>query len=337
MHVYELLPRPGLESLHQAERPDPTPRSGEVLVRVKAASLNYRDLTVARSAEASGTKGRIPLSDGAGEVVAVGDGVTRLAPGDRVAGAFFQSWIDGPLQARYHESTLGGAIDGVAAELTCLRADAVVRIPSHLSFEQAATLPCAALTAWHALFVATSIKPGDLVLVQGTGGVSMFGLQFARAAGAEVVVTSSQDSKLERARALGASHVINYREVRAWGEEASRLADGRGVDVVLDVGGAGTLDGSLDAIRPGGTVCAVGILGGIEAPIRVRKILTKLATVRGVYVGSVAMFEEMNRALERLRITPVIDRVFELGALRDAYDHLAGGTHFGKVVVQFPS
>jgi NADPH:quinone reductase-like Zn-dependent oxidoreductase len=337
MRAFELLPRPGFDSLNPTERPDPAPRQGEVLVRIRAASLNWRDLLVARSAEAAGVGGLIPLSDGAGEVVALGEGVSTVAVGDRVAGAFFQSWVDGAVRMQDHGSALGGAIDGVAAEIVRLRADAVVHIPSHLSFEQAATLPCAAVTAWHALFVAASVKPGDLVLIQGTGGVSLFGLQLARAAGAEVVVTSSDDAKLERARALGAAHVINYRKVPAWGEAAARLGGGRGVDLVLDVGGPGTLDGSIDAVRTGGTVCVIGILTGVAGSIHVQKLLPKLATLRGIYVGSVAMFEAMNRAIERLHLTPVVDRVFELADLREAYAHVAGGTHFGKVVVRFPS
>lgn len=337
MQAYELLPRPSFDSLHLTDRPAPRPGAGEVLVRVRAASLNYRDLMVARAAESSGQRGRVPLSDGAGEIVEVGEGVTGLAAGDRVAGAFFPRWLDGPMRAEQHAAALGGSVDGVAAELVVLPAGAVVRVPGHLSFEEAATLPCAALTAWNALFVSGSVKPGDVVLVQGTGGVSIFALQLARAAGAEVIVTSGDETKLERARALGASHGINYRKTPEWGEAAFRLAGGRGVDQVLDVGGPGTLDQSLEAIRTGGLVSAIGVLTGVAGPVRTHRLLPKVATVRGIYVGSVAMFEAMNRALSRELLKPVVDRVFPFEELPQAYAHLASGAHFGKVVVRLPA
>lgn len=336
MKAYELRNEKGLKdftALRVTERQQPHPGPGEVVVRVHAASLNYRDILIARQA---GTRSAplVPLSDAAGVVAEIGAGVTHVAVGDRVAGSFFQGWGAGEFQEAHHASALGGAIDGVLAELVRLRADAVVKLPGALSFEEGATLPCAGLTAWNALFVAGAPVPGDTVLVEGTGGVSLFGLQFARAAGANVIVTSSSDAKLDRARGLGATASINYGKTPSWGEEARRLSGGRGVDHVLDVGGPSTLNQAFMATRTGGAVSVIGVLTGFSGEIQTAAILQKALRVRGIYVGSVAMFEAMVRAIDAHKIKPVIDRVFAFDEAPAAYDYLASGQHFGKVVIR---
>lgn len=305
----------------------------DVKVRVHAVSLNYRDLIVAR-----GAKGRsapvVPVSDGAGEVVAVGAGVSELRVGDRVAGSFFPTWIDGPLSDAHHARALGGGSDGMLAEEVVLPAGAWVRLPEHLSFEEGATLPCAGVTAWHALFEATRVGPGDTVLVQGTGGVSIFALQLAKAAGAKVILTSSSEAKRARAKVLGADHVLDYNADPKWGETARALAGGRGVDVVVDVGGPGTFDQSVAALRYGGTMSLLGVLTGTSGPVNTYGVFHKTLRVAGIYVGSVAMFGRLVRALEVERTKPIIDRTFELEQARAAFDYLASGAHFGKVVIR---
>lgn len=333
MRAYQLERREGLDALTLVERPAPALGPGLVRVRVRAASLNYRDLTIARGAHRR--KAPItPLSDGAGEVVEVGAGVTALRPGDRVAGSFFPTWLDGPLSDAHHAAALGGGQDGVLAEEVVLPATAWVRLPAHLSFEQGATLPCAGVTAFHALFEAVALRPGDVVLLQGTGGVSMFGLQLARAAGARVIITSSSEEKRARALGLGAEHVLDYRADPKWGEAARALTGGRGVDVVIDVGGPGTFDQSVAALRYGGTMSLLGVLTGTKGEINTYGVFHKTLRVAGIYVGSVAMFERFTRAIEAARIEPIIDRVFAFEDARAAYEHLASGAHFGKVVIQ---
>ncbi len=267
MKVYEVRGKFGLESLVGAERPRPQPGPHEVLVRVKAVSLNYRDLLVVKGAyNPKMPLPRVPCSDAAGEVAAVGDKVTRLRAGQRVAGLFMPAWQSGEVTDDKARSALGGAVDGVLAEYVLLPADGVVAVPEHLSDEEAATLPCAAVTAWHALVTEGAVKPGDTVLVQGTGGVSLFALQFAHLAGATVIATSSRDDKLERARALGASAGINYKTTPEWGDRARELSGG-GVDHVVEVGGAGTLAQSLRAVRMGGRVSLIGVLSGGAGPV----------------------------------------------------------------------
>lgn len=338
MKVHEIVPREvssPFDVLVAGERPSPTPGPGEVKVRVRAASLNFRDLSIARGAK-SRKAPVVPLSDGAGEVVAVGAGVTRFTLGDRVAGSFFPTWIDGELSDAHHANALGGGRDGMLAEEVVLHESSWVRLPEHLSFEAGATLPCAGLTAWHALFEATTVRPGDVVLVQGTGGVSVFGLQLAKAAGAQVIVTSSSEAKRARAKELGADHVLDYVADAKWGESAKKLTGGRGVDVVVDVGGPGTFDQSVAALRYGGTMSLLGVLTGLKGEVSTYGIFHKNLRVAGIYVGSVAMFERFNRALGANRIEPVVDRVFDFDQAKEAYAHLAGAGHFGKVVIRIP-
>lgn len=332
MKAYELHPKEGFDALVAVDRPSPTLGPDDVRVRVRAAALNYRDLVTARGARARKAP-VIPLSDGAGQVLEVGARVKRFRPTDRVAAAFFPTWLDGPLSDLHHARALGGGQDGMLVEEVVLPESAWVKVPAHLSFEQAAALPCAAVTAWHALFEAAKVSPGDVVLVQGTGGVAIFALQLARAAGAQVVLTSSSAAKRERATAMGATWVLDYRTQPKWGEEARTLTQGRGVDVVVDVGGPGTFDQSIAALRYGGTLSLLGVLTGTRGEVNTYGVFHKAIRVAGVYVGSVAMFERTVRAFEALRLEPVIDRVFPFSAAAEAYAYLASGAHFGKVVI----
>jgi NADPH:quinone reductase-like Zn-dependent oxidoreductase len=331
--AYELQPREGFDSLTLVDRaaggalgPD------DVRVRVRAVSLNFRDLVVARGAR-SRKAPIVPASDGAGEVLAVGSAVARLRPGDRVAASFFPTWRDGALSDEHHARALGGGQDGMLAEEVVLPQGAWLPLPAALSFEAAATLPCAGVTAYHALFEAAALGPGQTVLVQGTGGVSIFALQLARAAGANVILTSSSAPKRERALALGAAHVIDYKADPKWGETARGLTGGRGVDLVVEVGGPGTFDQSVAALRYGGTMSLLGVLTGTRGDVNTYGIFHKALRVAGVYVGSVAMFQSLLRAVEVNGLEPVIDRTFAFGEARAAYEHLASGKHFGKVVI----
>jgi len=333
MKAYELQPRDGFDALTLVDRPAPALGPTDVRVRVRAVSLNFRDLTIAKGARKRKAP-IVPASDGAGEVVEVGSAVTRCAPGDRVAGAFFPTWQSGDLSDYHHSRALGGGQDGMLAEQVVLPETSWVRIPSRLSFGAAATLPCAGVTAYHALFEAASLRTGDVVLLQGTGGVSMFGLQLAKAAGARVIITSSSEAKRERARALGADHVLDYKTDAAWGETARKWTGGRGVDVVIEVGGPGTFDQSVAALRYGGTMSILGVLTGVRGEVNTYGIFHKALRVAGVYVGSIAMFEGLIRALESTHIEPIIDRTFGFGEVKEAYAHLASGAHFGKVVIR---
>ncbi len=328
-----VIPQFGLDHLAVGERPEPTPGPGRVLVAVRAVALNFRDLLVAKGLyNPKMPLPRVPCSDCAGEVVAVGDSVLSVKPGDRVCGTFFQNWADGPLTDAAGKSALGGAIDGVLAERVKLSEAGVVTIPSHLSFEEAATLPCAAVTAWNAL--TTDFDPaGKTVLLQGTGGVSVFVLQFAVALGARVLVTSGSDDKLARALGMGATAGVNYKASPDWEKWARRESNGEGVDLVVEVGGACTLDRSVKATRAGGRIALVGVLagGGTFDPL---PLMMKGITLRGLFVGSRAMFERMNAAIERHAIRPVIDRVFAFAEVREAFRHLEAAGHFGKVVVR---
>lgn len=336
MKAYELHKVEGFGSLTRVERPSPALGPRDVRVRVRAVSLNFRDLVVARGAVKRGAdaKPTIPLSDGAGEVLEVGSAVTAFEAGDRVAASFFPTWLSGELSDAHHAAALGGGVDGMLAEEVVLDASSWVRIPEGWSFEEAATLPCAAVTAWHALFEAAQLKPGQTVLVQGTGGVSIFGLQLAKAAGARVIVTSSSAAKREKALAMGADHVIDYKAEAEWGKAARGFTGGRGVDVVVEVGGPGTFDQSLAALRYGGTMSILGVLTGTAGPVNTYGIFHKHLKVAGIYVGSVAMFEDLVRALEATKAKPAIDRVFAFDEVPAAYEYLASGSHFGKVVVR---
>lgn len=321
----------GLENLSLAERPNPAPGAGQVLVRVRAVSLNYRDLLVAKGLyNPRMPLPRIPCSDAAGEVVAVGEGVTSVKPGDRVCGAFLQDWDDGPLSEAAARTALGGDIDGVLSELVLFRDQGVVTVPAHLSFEEAATLPCAAVTAWNAL--TNGFDPaGKTVLVQGTGGVSLFALQFAKSLGAKVLVTSGSDEKLARAQQLGADAGTNYRTNPDW-EKWARQQTGAGVDLVVEVGGAGTLDRSVKATRYGGRIALIGVLAG-GTGFNPLGMMMRGITLQGIYVGSRAMFVAMNRHIVQHQLRPVIDRVFAFEEAAEAYRHLEAAGHFGKVVI----
>jgi NADPH:quinone reductase-like Zn-dependent oxidoreductase len=260
--------------------------------------------------------------------------VTTLRVGDRVAANFFPTWFDGPTRPAYHANALGGSVDGMLREQVVLQEQAWVKLPEHLSFEEGATLPCAGVTTYNALFESASLTPGDTVLVQGTGGVSIFALQLAKAAGARVLATSQSAEKRERARSMGADHTIDYKATPTWGAAAREWTGGRGVDVVVEVGGPGTFDQSIAALRHGGTMSLLGVLTGVKGEVNTFELFHKGLRVHGVYVGSVAMFERLNRALSAHQIHPVIDRVFGFDEAREAYDYLASGQHFGKVVIR---
>jgi NADPH:quinone reductase-like Zn-dependent oxidoreductase len=329
-----VLPRFGLDAFTVQEVEIPKPGPYEVLVRVRANSINFRDLRVAQGLyDPRMPLPRVPLSDGAGEVTEVGSAVTRFKAGDRVAAIFMQTWVAGLPAERYTASALGGAIDGMLAEYVLLSEDGLVRIPDHLSFEEAATLPCAAVTAWNALFHESRVKPGEMVLVQGTGGVSLFALQFARMAGALVIATSSSGEKLTRVRELGAAGTVNYKESPDWSRSVKQLTGGKGVDHVVEVGGAGTLTQSMRAVRVGGHINVIGVLSGVSADIPMALILQRSIQLHGIYVGSRDMFEEMNRAIALHHLKPVIDKVFAAAEIGKALEYMESGRHFGKIVI----
>jgi NADPH:quinone reductase-like Zn-dependent oxidoreductase len=337
MRVWQLDGGFGLDRLVRAKRDTPDPGPGQVLVKIHACSLNYRDyLTVIGDYNPRYRLPLIPVSDGAGEVVATGESVTGVHVGERVMGAFSQVWQGGEPSRERLRTSLGGPLDGMLADYALLDQHGVVPIPEHLSHEQASTLPCAALTAWSALSKYRAVRPGDTVLIQGTGGVAVFALQFARLLGATVIVTSSSDEKLERARALGADHAINYRTDPDWHRTARALTAKAGVDHIVEVGGAGTFEQSLAAVRIGGFVAVIGVLAGKAAPITLTPILMGSLTVQGITVGSRDDFLAMNRAIAAHRLEPVIDRVFGFDEAPAAFEHLAGGRHFGKVVIRLP-
>jgi NADPH:quinone reductase-like Zn-dependent oxidoreductase len=333
MRAYQILSGGGVDALALNERPTPEPGPGEILIRVRASSINYRDLSTIENPAARGIPyPRIPNSDAAGEVLAAGPGVTRFKTGDRVAGCFFRHWIDGGITPAAMASALGGPLDGVLAEEVLLAADGAVAIPEHLSFEEAATLPCAALTAWNCLLEQGGLRPGRTALFLGTGGASIFGLQIAKLAGAQTIITSSSDAKLERARTLGAGQTINYRETPDWQARVLELTDGRGVDLTLETGGGGTLEKTIEATRVGGTISLIGVLTG--GSIDPSAVMRKSIRLQGVYVGNRRMFEDMNAAFSAARLRPVIDRVFEFDDARDAYHAMRAAGHFGKLVIR---
>jgi NADPH:quinone reductase-like Zn-dependent oxidoreductase len=337
MKAFEVRERFGLEQLVMVDRPDPKPGPREVLIRVKANSINYRDLMMVQGSYNPRQKlPLIPLSDGAGEVVAVGDGTTRVKVGDRVAACFSQGLIargmidEDPNSAR---KTLGGPIDGMLAEQVVLSEEGVVRIPEHLSWTEAATLPCAGLTAWNAIVTQATLRPGDVVVVQGTGGVSIFALEFAKLVGARVIVTSRSDEKLERAKTLGASDLINTTKTPDWSKEVKNLTGGRGADLVVEVGGIQTMQHSLKAVRPCGQIAVIGVLSGGQGELPLFPILMFNLRLQGVFVGCRDEFEAMNRAIARHKLHPVVDRTFPFAESRAALAHIGEGKHFGKIAI----
>jgi alcohol dehydrogenase len=326
----------GLDNLSVVELPDPRPGPGEILVRLRAASLNYRDLIACGGGYGSMQKqdALIPLSDGAGEVVEVGAGVTAWRPGDRVASCFFPDWQAGPANPRGFATDVGARCDGVAAELRVFRGDAVVRVPEGMSFVDAATLPCAAATAWNGLIELGGVGPGHTVLTQGTGGVALFALQFAAMAGAEVYALSSSAEKLERLRALGAAHVINYRDDPEWGKTIQKMTRGRGVDHVVEIGGTDTFRQSMRAVTVGGMISVIGVVTGVKAELNIPVAIIQNARIQGVSAGSRAMLMRLIEAVTHHGLKPVVDRVFPLAELRGALEHLKARRHVGKVCIE---
>ncbi len=332
---YWTIPQFGIDALEQREAPIPEPGPGEVTVAVKACSLNYRDLMIVLGKYSPNLqRPRVPLSDGAGTVYAVGPGVTGWKPGDRVAALFMQNWLEGRPSAGKYRGARGGDIDGMAAEFVRLPSAGLVALPEYLSFAQAATLPCAAVTAWSALQKAGSVTSGSTVLIQGTGGVSIFALQLAKAMGARVLGTSGSDEKLLRAKARGLDAGVNYRTTPNWAEWALGETGGEGVDLVVEVGGSGTFGQSLQAARIGGAVAQIGVLSQGGEPTAVAVILRKQLEVRGIYVGSRDDFAALNRALALSRLQPVIDREFLFENLPEALRVMESASHFGKLVVR---
>jgi NADPH:quinone reductase-like Zn-dependent oxidoreductase len=332
------IPAFGIDNLTLTTTTLPTPGPNEVLVDLHHASLNFRDLmTVLGTYNPKMALPRIPGSDGSGVVLAIGTAVTRFAVGDRVTSLFFQSWHDGEIQPTTPKSALGGVIDGTFTTARLFPETGLIAAPAYLTDHEAATLPCAALTAWNALVEKGHLRAGETVLILGTGGVSLFALQIAKAHGARVIVTSSSDEKLVRARALGADETINYRATPDWEVEALNFTAGLGVDHVVEVGGSGTVQRSLRAVRPSGHVYIIGALTGPGEGIDPRSILTRSVYVCGVYVGSQAMFARMNAFFTQHKITPVIDRTFPLTAATEAFHYLQSANHFGKVVLDLKS
>jgi NADPH:quinone reductase-like Zn-dependent oxidoreductase len=326
----------GIEKLALVDRAKPVPGPGQALVRMTAASLNYRDYMMVMGVYNPRLKRPIiPLSDGAGVVEEVGDGVTRVKKGDRVAACFFQKWIEGPPTREKANTALGGAIDGVAREYAVFSEDGLVHAPVSLTDEEVAALPCAAVTAWHALFGHAGTVPGDTVLLQGTGGVSLFALQFAKLSGLRTIITSSSDQKLVRAKKLGADETINYKTTPNWDEAARQLSGGEGVDHVIEVGGGDTLARSMKALRTHGAISVIGVLSGAGAAITPVSMLVSSARIQGIYVGSRNMFEQMNRAIRFHDVKPVVDQTFEWTYLKEALRHMESQQHFGKICLKF--
>ena len=334
MKAYEITTK-GIDALSLTNREQADLGARQIRVRIKASSLNYRDLMTVLFGGMGGKLPLIPNSDGCGEIIETGSEVTRFKTGDRVITTFFQRWLDGRITADVMQSALGGTLDGVLAEEIVVDEMGLVALPDYMSFEEGATLPCAALTAWQSMVVKGGVKAGDIVLLQGTGGVSIFGLQFAVMHGARAIVTSSSDEKLERVKALGAWQTINYKSDPDWEKTVLKLTDGIGVDQVVEVGGAGTLEKSLSATRFGGMVGLIGVLTGFGGAVNPDAVLRKSINLQGIYVGSRAMFEDMNRALSAHQTKPVIDQTFDFDNAPDAYRCLEAQGHFGKVVIRY--
>jgi NADPH:quinone reductase-like Zn-dependent oxidoreductase len=334
MRTWQIEGAFGLEHLKPAERPRPDPRPGQVLVRIAAASLNYRDTLMVRgSYGARIALPLVPLSDGAGEVVATGPGVRRVRVGDKVAPLFFQEWFGGPPDQDKFFASLGGPLDGVLQEVMCLSEHGVARVPAHLSAVEAACLPCAGLTAWSAILGQGQVRPGQTVVVQGTGGVALFALQFAKAAGARVILTSSSDGKLARGRTLGADETINYRTTPDWDKAVKDLTQGAGADHIVELAGGGGLDRSIRAARTGGTISLIGVLEGAKAPVTLPLVVMRNLRLQGITVGSRDDFEAMVRAIEQCGLRPVVDRTFPFDRVPDAFRSFEADRPFGKVAI----
>ena len=334
MKAYELQGPEGIDGMKLVEKPTPVPGPGQVLVRLKAATLNYRDLLTVKGGYGSRQKfPLIPLSDGAGVVESVGPGVKTIAPGDRVIGSFFEGWLGGEPSEIKMRTSLGGAVDGVLCEYRLWPAQAVVRTPDHLTDAEAASLPCAGLTAWSAVVKLGNTRPGQTILTQGTGGVSLFALQFAKMMGARVIATSSSDAKIERLKQLGADITINYKSTPDWGKLA-RQTTGHGVDLVVEVGGVGTLNESIRATRIGGTIAFIGVLAGPpQAESRLPLMVMQQQRLQGTTVGSVEDLQAMVDAIAANRMKPVVDKTFAFAEAKEAFAHMASGAHFGKVAI----
>jgi NADPH:quinone reductase-like Zn-dependent oxidoreductase len=333
MRAVRLRAPASLDNLTLTDLADPgQPGPSEIRVRLAASSLNFHDYAVV-AGMIPAADGRIPMSDGAGVVEAVGEGVTQFAVGDPVVSIFFPDWIDGAPPTSAFTRVPGDGIDGYARDVVVTPDHWFTRVPAGYSAAEAATLTCAGLTAWRALFVDDAIRPGSTVLVQGSGGVSIFALQFAKAAGARVIATSSSDDKLARLKDLGADELINYKAVPAWGAKAMELTGGRGVDCVVEIGGAGTLDQSMIATRVGGHVALIGVLAGFAGPVQTALLMAKNLRVQGLTVGSRQQQLDMIAGIEANAIRPVISDHFPLEGLADAFRHQAANKHFGKIVV----
>lgn len=336
MKVFQLQDDWSIENLTMTQRPEPQVGPRQIKLRMKAASLNYRDLLVMQKGygASTGTLPLIPISDGVGEVVELGEGVTRVQMGDRVCPIIQPHWKGGPPTKNRLGDLLGGPRDGVMADFIVVNEQCVVRVPSHLTNEEAATLPCAALTAWTTLVTEGRLHAGETVLVQGTGGVGLFALQIAKLVGARVIIISSSDEKLEKAYQLGAGDGINYRQTPEWGKLARDLAGGDGIDHIVELGGSQTLPQSLRAIRPGGTISLIGVLSGADMAVRLGLIVTRYVRLQGITVGNRDGFEKMVCAFDQHKLKPVVDRVFGFEQLREALDYLASGSHFGKICIR---
>lgn len=335
MRAYQVNTSDGIDAIEQITKEVPTPQDDEILVKMKACSLNYRDILITLGGYVRNDIRPItPLSDGAGEVVKIGSGVTNFQVGDRVIGNFFQSWEKDKIDDDGLNSAMGGSIDGALSDYFILKANCSVKIPDYLSYAEAATLPCAATTAWHALVQVGEIKAKDTILLLGTGGVSIFGLQIAKALGATTIITSSSDEKLARAKALGADHIINYKTQPNWDEQVLKITNGQGVDNVLEVGGAGTFEKSSACVKPNGTVSVIGILTGLESPSMSLMTIFNLLRVQGIYVGSTDMLKQLMVAMEKHQIHPQIDKTFSFSQAKEAYHCMANAKHFGKIVIE---
>ena len=336
MRIYELQSAGGVDSLKLLERPTPRPGPGEVLLRIRAATLNYRDLLTIKGGYGSRQKlPLIPLSDAAGVVEAVGPGVTRFKVGDRAINGFFPNWLTGEPSEQKFSGAAGGQVDGVLCEYRVFPQHALVDAPAHLSDPAAAALACAGLTAWSAVVKFGGLRPGDTVLTQGTGGVSLFALQFAKLVGARVISTSSNDHKIEKLRKLGADATVNYTTTPNWGSQVRALTAGRGVDLVVEVGGAGTLNESIRATRVGGTIAMIGVLAQPAGDLRLPIIVMQQLRLQGVTVGSLEDFQVMINAITLHRQQPVIDKVFPFDQAPEAFGYMAARRHFGKVAIAF--